>query len=142
MGLRWKGLTPKALGTLWTNAARNVRREARDTLREETETIKDLSVQMVPLDTGEAEKSHRVVEKQANQFRMGISIEVGGMVDGVNVDDYILFLHEGDYKLGPRSSQKQAGSSVKVGRKFLDRAYQERRDELIAAIRRNLEQFR
>jgi hypothetical protein len=41
---------------------------------------------------------------------------------------YARKMHEGRYNLGPGSRAKQASAGVEVGRKYLDRAYDENRD--------------
>lgn len=141
MGLRWRGLSPKTLGDIWTNADRNTRREANQEFREQIEIIKEISKEQVPVDDGQLEEAHRVVQRQSNQHKLGLTVEVGGHVDDVNTDLYVLRIHEGEYNLGPNSKAKQAGTDRVVGRKFLERAFEERIDDLISAISKVLGRF-
>lgn len=48
--------------------------------------------------------------------------------------EYAVYMHEGDYKLGERSQQKQAAQDAAVGRKFLERAIFENQDKIKAII--------
>jgi len=142
MGLRWKGLSPQSLGHLWAEADRSVRANARRALKEETQEIMEISIEQTPLETGEAEAAHRIVERQGNQYRIGYNIEIGGVVNGVDTDLYIGWLHEDqNYNLGKQSEIKNQGSSRTVGPKFLERAYEEREMDVIRAIREELEKF-
>jgi hypothetical protein len=50
--------------------------------------------------------------------------------------DYALYMHEGHYKLGEVSKQKQLSNpDVVVGRKYLERAFSENKDLIVKIIR-------
>lgn len=105
--------------------------------REEVEIIKDISVQQTPVDKGDLEAAHHIVEEGEGADRLSLEVEVGGYVNGRDVDEYADVIHEGIAweKLGPKSLEKQSEVAPRVvGPKFLERAYDEREDPLMAAL--------
>lgn len=70
----------------------------------------------------ELERAHHIEEEYGDMRRIESSIEVGGDVDGVNVDDYAEIMEQGSYNLGPASIQKMAENGCEVGEKYLERA--------------------
>lgn len=122
-------------------------------MKKEGEKIADLARLMAPVDEGDLEKAiqTRAVgggRSEGGQFaQKQIIIEIDGdRPAGVNregqisvVGDYAYLMHEhltpfGHYRLGPRSQAKQAGSSVMVGGKYLERAVAEVEKGLINRI--------
>ncbi|PUI02323.1 hypothetical protein, partial [Salmonella enterica] len=79
----------------------------------------------------ELERSHRIREQYGANGRIETTIEVGGMVGGVNVDLYAEWLHNSyNYSLGPASQAKtMEDARNKVGPLFLERALAEYDDE-------------
>jgi hypothetical protein len=80
-----------------------------------------------------------VIKERGDRNRVQFSIVAGaGTFMGKNTEEYVAFIHEGVYRLGPGSIAKQRGSKRVVGRKFLERALKERepmlRDEIEAAM--------
>ena len=64
--------------------------------------------------------------------RKRFSVVVGGEAGGVDVDRYAMIMHEAVYNLGPDSEAKQAANpGVLVGRKYLERAYDERAPHIV-----------
>lgn len=85
-----------------------------------------------PVDTGDLESAIVVTESVDAARNRRKVIEVA--VDPEKLDlesrdgfDYSIEMHEGDYKLGPKSEEKQRalGGEVTVGAKYLDRAIDE-----------------
>lgn len=114
---------------------------ARKTMRASAKRIVKEAQLNAPVDDHQLEKAIHVVRDYGDRGRLEINIEVGGVVDGVNVDDYAALMHEGSYNLGPASQQKQAANPGRIiGPKFLTRAAEEEEEKLdskmIAAIRR------
>ena len=93
-------------------------------LKEVTDKLLEESVKRSPIDKGFLEKSHERVLDYNNME--GVVFIASNSPAG----DYALYMHEGTYKLGPRSLVKQAGVTVIVGRKFMERAYSENRHVL------------
>lgn len=55
------------------------------------------------------------------------------------VGDYLRFLHENrEYKLGEKSIEKARALGVEVGPKFMTRAYQDERDQIVKRVRQHL----
>lgn len=79
-----------------------------------------------PVDLHNLEKSIHLTKSYSTfRGRLQIDIEVGGFVDGVNVDLYAMEIHENyDAKrAGPGTRAKQAANPGRyVGGKFLERA--------------------
>jgi hypothetical protein len=99
-------------------------------MRKEAKIIKELSVANSPVDEGNLEAAHAVEEIKKGNERTVIEVGVGGIVNGVDVDAYATEMHEGLYSLGPRSEAKQASNGHIVGRKFLERALDEREPKM------------
>ena len=51
-------------------------------------------------------------------------------------DSYAVWIHEGFYNLGKNSLEKQKKVGVKVGRKFITRAIDDKREEIIKNLER------
>lgn len=96
------------------------------------------SARRAPVMDGNLEQSHRskVIRNNADQIKVEVSI--GGMVNGVNVDAYVMEMHESHgtrYKPGKGTLAKQAADpSVRVGRKFLERALADTEDEILELL--------
>jgi hypothetical protein len=103
-------------------------------LRKEAKLIAEISQEQAPVLEGNLEMSHQVIETIGGARRVEIAIEVGGEVNGVDVNAYIDFIHEAVYQLGPKSLEKQGHVTRLVGRKFLERARDERQDKIAGAI--------
>lgn len=89
----------------------------------------ETSKEMCPVDDGELEQAHRLNVVRLNKDDMEVEIEVGGIVNGVDVSAYAWEQHErlapyGDMHLGPKSEAKDAANPPErfVGGKFLERA--------------------
>ena len=105
-------------------------------------TIMDGSIARVPVDEGYLEDAHYYevdTSKKDIEARVGLAedMEAGDALVG----DYNVWIHEGHYKLGKKSLQKQASSSVKVGRKFLERSYLENINEISNEMSRRLKEY-
>lgn len=110
-----------------------VHRAAADALHDQGERLADRSKELAPVDKHNLEAAHHV-ETERHPDRVLTTISVGGVVNGVDVDEYVEFIHDGDYKLGPGSLAKATGTGQPVGPKFLDRALDERKDKIVAAV--------
>lgn len=126
--LRFKGITAKQLAGLFRNADRETKREVFNVMREETYEIAEISKKQAPVDDGELEAAHKVVINRNQSDKAHYTIEVGGTINGVNVDEYAERIHEGLWdELGPKSIEKQAAvAPLIVGEFFLTRAFDNR----------------
>ena len=96
-----------------------------------------------PVDTHNLEESIRKeVDREATGGkRLKIDIAVGGIVDGVNVDEYAAEVHEA-YETsvapngpGPGTKEKmQANPGRQIGSKFLERAVETEQPKFIKAL--------
>lgn len=135
--LRFKGLDANGLARLLRQADKTARNEAFAAMRDATYEIKDISVKQAPVDTGELEAAHRVVINRNQSLKAHYAIEVGGTVNGVNVDEYAEIIHEGLgwSKLGPASLAKAATvAPLIVGPHFLWRAFDGRVKDTIQRV--------
>ncbi|CCG43291.1 hypothetical protein [Magnetospirillum molischianum] len=123
---------------------------ARRQMKKEAKKIKDLSVLNCPVDKHNLEKAHHLVEERVGVGgRKRFYVVVGGTVDGVNVDQYAMRVHEehgprpDGFGVGPGTIAKAKALNRFVGRKFLERAYDERAphitNELIQAVSNAIE---
>jgi len=106
-------------------------------LRRLAKRVMESSQKMCPVDKHNLEDAHHLVEHYGDRNRIEIDVEVGGVVDGVDVDAYATYMHEGEYNLGPQSQLKQAVTGEEVGPKFLERAlieHEAEADDIIDTI--------
>lgn len=134
MAFKWKGPSARALSNALAQADREGRARARDAAHTEASFIMEIAEDQAPFDTGELEKAFKLNINRLRSDRTIFNVEVGGMVDGVNVDEYAWVMHEASYKLGPGSLAKQSGVGRLVGPKYLERAYDEREGPMMSAI--------
>jgi hypothetical protein len=96
---------------------------ARKTMHRAADRIVELAKKMAPVDEGNLEESITAkVTYEGPKRRLAIDVYMKPEVNGVNVEAYATRMHEGSYKLGPKSQIKQAGQSEVVGPGFLTRA--------------------
>lgn len=123
-------------------------------MKKEAIGIRDLARQMAPIDEGDLEKSIIVTDEGGGRdestgrflrkyFAIGIdenATSTDRTGNTVSVASYAYLMHEylapygNVYQLGPKSRAKQAGSSVVVGGKYLERAAAEREKGLVNRI--------
>jgi hypothetical protein len=97
------------------------------------------SAERAPFLHGNLEAAHEARFTRRNRDQITVEVSVGGSTGGVNVDDYVLEMHEGEYNLGPNSQIKQAANPrVRIGRKFLERAVEASEDEIVESIEKFL----
>lgn len=84
------------------------------------------SVKRAPIDEGFLQHSLTDrVETNGNNISAVVFVPANSPAS-----DYAIPMHEDDYQLGKVSRQKQAKQSVRVGRKYLERAFGEERAKL------------
>jgi len=114
--------------------SRAATKAAWDQMIVEAEAIKDLSVVYSPVDEGNLEGAHKVERSGAGNKRT-VAVTVLDYFRGVNVGRYVDRMHEGIYRLGPKSQAKARALGKRVGRKFLERAFKSRLYRLEQRIR-------
>ncbi len=124
------------LAVILRHAGERVPDKARKTMHRGADKIVEEARLNAPVDEHNLENS---IRKERNYSYRGllISIEVGGYVNGVNVDEYAMRVHE-DYiedKPGPGTKEKRrANPGRHVGGKFLERALLEQEKKLHASM--------
>lgn len=111
----------RSVGLLVPTNARKVMQAAADRIEKEAKLN-------APVDTHALEDSIRQTKSYSTfRGRLQIDIDVGGFVDGVNVDLYALEVHENydSRNPGPGTLAKMAANPGRhIGSKFLERAAQ------------------
>jgi HK97 gp10 family phage protein len=90
-----------------------------------------------PVDKHNLEKSIRKEVSYGFRGRLQIDIVVGGIVNGVNVDEYAALIHENYSSMTPGPgtlAKRQANPSAYVGEKFLERALRDQEDKLTKSM--------
>lgn len=135
--LYFKGTGASELGAHFAREGRTTDKRALRHMRQVTKVVMEQSIANSPVDWKgpvrgqppgrELERSHRIREQYGAGGRIETTIEIGGMVGGVDVDLYAMWLHENfTWKLGKASRAKMALSPKnKVGPLFLERALAE-----------------
>lgn len=145
MGAKIKGADKLSL-LLRQGGERAVRR-ARSQMKREIGKIEQLAKDFAPVDHKgpgpglppghELERSIRQRRTYENNRRLAVAVDVGGTVDGVDVDDYALLMHEGLAPYGSGAFQPGPATKAKGGQaggKFLERAYKEREQVMVKEI--------
>lgn len=112
-----------------------LREEVKDAVIDAGDIIKDESEALAPVLTGALEESHEVEIKEDSpyDFITTVSFHAVNSRDGY---DYGIAMHESYYNLGPESQAKANATGKAVGRKFLQRAIIEKKDECIDLVRK------
>lgn len=133
MSLRFQGPTAEELAATMSRDGETTTKRALRQQRKAAQKVMEESIANAPVDKGNLEAAHEITERRGSANRVETTVEVGGVVNGVDVDDYAWEMHEGDYDLGPRSAAKQASDpSHAVGREYLQRAMDDVEKELDA----------
>lgn len=101
-------------------------------LKVTAEFVRDEAKLRAPVDTGKLEDNIRVNRVDKNTYQVISDAEANGQ-------GYAAFLHEDpNWNLGPKSREKQEGSSVVVGNKWLVRAVDENSDTVKEIFREQI----
>ncbi|RWB95535.1 MAG: HK97 gp10 family phage protein [Mesorhizobium sp.] len=95
-----------------------------------------------PVDEHNLEESIRIEKDYAADGRLEIDVIAGGMVGGVDVDDYAAEMHENyeSYRPGEGTIEKRLANPGRyVGGKFLERAAEAENEKLPAEIRSDID---
>lgn len=99
--------------------------------------IKEETKKRCPVDEGHLEKDIHYRTKKGNHSVQGmVYVDMAG-----ESRDYALKMHEDDYNLGEKSRLKESLHGVEVGRKYLERALLENKDEIEVEIIKTLREF-
>ena len=131
-GLRFKGRGANDLAAdFFREGDRTSKRALRHMRRVAKAVMKD-SIAGVPYETGELEGAHDIVEEYGDARRLRATVQVGGIVNGVDTDNYASWIHHGSWSnLGPGSRLKQAQvpAHIRVGKYFLANALDAHEDD-------------
>ncbi|QIG69079.1 putative tail component protein [Rhizobium phage RHph_N1_15] len=117
------------------NIGQRVHENARKTMHAAADRIVETAKKMAPVDEHNLEEAIvKRVGYEGTRRRLAIDIEILPVVNGVRVEDYATYMHEGNYKLGPKSQVKNDTQSETVGRGFLTRAGELEEDKLNARM--------
>lgn len=126
MGLRIKNKREVVLALQYVD--KEVNHETRKAFMEAAELVKKTTVEYAPIDEGNLEESVRIVRFGGNnQYRMRLTIAVGGMMNGRNVSEYAAYVHEYTWDMrGPLTKAK----GPKAGPRYLFRAMRDQEKEV------------
>lgn len=125
------------LVTQLRHAGERVLDKARKTMHREADKIVKEAQLNAPVDKHNLEQSIRKEVSYGVRGRLQIDIVAGGMVNGVDVDLYVMEIHENyaSMGVGPGTAAKRAANPGRyVGEKFLERAVRDRKGKLNAAV--------
>lgn len=139
MGLKVTGLD--GLGIRLENVALRASEGAREALERGSQKIRVKAIDYAPVDEGNLEEA---IKTESNRDgihgRKTFSVYVDDTAPGTranNVGQYATIMHEGVYKLGEKSQEKDAGRGV-VGPKYLERALDDLEDEIKTDVQNNV----
>lgn len=135
MGLKIKNLS--GIGAALMRTQDRVDKASLAFIRRGGKIIADQAKLNAPVDTGDLESAIVIKEAIDSARNRRKVIEVGVDPELLDLEsrdgfDYSVEMHEGDYKLGAKSREKQntLGGDARVGPKYLDRAVDEHADLL------------
>lgn len=102
--------------------------------KEAAEIVKKESEENAPVLTGELEASHKVNEVSSAPD-VAIYTVTFNAINPADGYDYGVAMHESVYNLGPESIKKEKANGHIVGRKFLERAANDKEKECIELVR-------
>lgn len=140
MGMNVTGLDELAIKL--SNIAEKVPANARKVMHRESDKIVKMAQLYAPVDKHNLEQAIHKEVGYEGRGRLTISIVAGGIVNGVNVDQYAAEIHENyeGMKPGKGTLAKQAENpGVRVGGKFLDRAVADSKPKLEKAMIQQVE---
>lgn len=122
------------------------RKHAIEYMREEALEVGSVAVELAPVDEGNLEQAIEVDDvgggrDASGRFtRKAVAVYVNPNAPGSGgadtVDQYMRFIHDGYYNLGPKSISKAALTGRPVGRRFLARALEHRAKEYVDGMTR------
>ncbi|WP_276122562.1 HK97 gp10 family phage protein [Pararhizobium qamdonense] len=117
------------------NIEKRVHENARKTMHASADRIVQTAKKMAPVDEHNLEEAiAKKVGYEGSRRRLAIDIVIEPTVNGVRVEDYATFMHEGDYKLGEKSQAKNDSQDETVGPGFLTRAAEPEEEKLKARL--------
>lgn len=114
--LSWRGESSDTLSFRFLRESKRTNQRGLRHMRRVSKSVYETALKWSPVDykgqtvnsppLHELEKSHKIVENIGDNRRIEVSIEVGGYIGDVNVDDYALWIHDGSYTPGPGTRAK------------------------------------
>jgi hypothetical protein len=96
-----------------------------DQMQLEMKAVQKLAIAYAPVDEGNLENAIKLSnENRRRTWTVYVDESMPDDTGRYTVGDYAMWLHEGVYELGPKSQAKSGGGG-KVGRKYLERAFQD-----------------
>lgn len=123
MAMRIKGV--QATMSTLSEISRRSTTDARTEIKLGAEEIQKRAQVYAPVDLHNLEKAITVSRPIDTGRQFKVDIRVGGIVNGRNVDEYALIMHEWSGRWGAGTKAKQASLGVLVGPKYLERAARE-----------------
>ncbi|MCP1540061.1 hypothetical protein [Methylorubrum extorquens] len=129
------------------NIGEKVPDNARKVMHRNADKIIEEAVLNAPVDKHNLEQAirKRISYQSTFRKRLKIDIEVGGIVNGVNVDEYAMQIHENYGSMNPGKgtiAKRDANPGRFIGEKFLERAVEavegKLRPSLIQAVLRGI----
>lgn len=138
MGMRWRSNVDTTLRNSYERSSHAALRA----LRRGATVMHRAAINNAPVDEGTLEDAIRIEESRGEKNRIQIrlfvdeSVPVPGRLRKT-VGSYAIRMHEGVYKLGELSREKQMSlPGVKVGRKYIERAVDDNIEETERDIRK------
>jgi hypothetical protein len=102
-------------------ATARVRLAARDGVQDSVDDLKRIAVDIAPIDSSDLRRSGNATVRQTNTETVGeVSFSAVDNSGGQRFN-YAIWIHEGDYNLGPLSAAAPGTDGYEVGNKYLER---------------------
>jgi hypothetical protein len=102
-------------------ATLRVRQAARDGVQDSVDDLKRIAVDIAPIDSSDLRRSGHATVRQTGTETVGeVSFSAVDNSGGQHFN-YAIWIHEGDYNLGPQSSAAPGTDGYEVGNKYLER---------------------
>lgn len=117
------------------NIGARVHENARKTMHAAADRIVETAKKMAPVEEHNLEEAiTKQVGYEGSRRRLAIDVVILPEINGVRVEDYAAYMHEGEYELGPLSQAKNDSQDEEVGPGFLTRAAEQEEDKLNARM--------
>lgn len=140
-GISFKTISPEKLGQNLKDKARATKDEVFLKAYNWTYQLRDIARAMSPVDKGNLEGAISTKINRNQYDKATYMVYIKDIYGGVNVSDYMLYIHEhrGDlwHNLGKKSLAKQGSSEYRVGEKFMDRAFEAKEQEIIRDLEKS-----
>jgi hypothetical protein len=121
-------------------ATLRVRQAAKDGVQDSVDDLKRIAVDIAPIDSSDLRRSgHATVTETPNNIVGEVSFSAVDTTGGQHFN-YAIWIHEGEYNLGPLSAAAPGTDGYEVGNKYLERPLKGEAEKYVRWIAEEVEE--